>query len=214
MNEFKFWQDHLMHEPICKKLVENWQTIKNEILDLRDNYSNWFTSYPKFKIDDLETGKKVRMYDNNWTITALSTLTEEYAAENSKAEKTGKSTLEKLVKRYRSKLLPTLDSIINEPNKNEILTNVFVSILHPGVVIRPHQGYSKEYMRIHLGLVCDPECKITVGDETKTWEEGKLIAFKDGGPYYHSVVHGGTKDRYILSLDLKLSYLKQYIEVI
>jgi aspartyl/asparaginyl beta-hydroxylase (cupin superfamily) len=214
MLELEFWEDYLIEEPICKKLLTNWELIRNEILDLKNNYSNWFTNYPKFKIDDLETGKKVRMYDNNWTITALSTLTEEYSAENSRAEKTGKSTLEKLVKRYRSKLLPTLDSIINQPNKDETLTNIFVSILHPGVIIRPHQGYSKEYMRVHLGLICDPECKITVGDVTKTWEEGKLIAFKDGGPYYHSVIHNGTKDRYILSLDIKLSYLKNYIEVL
>jgi aspartyl/asparaginyl beta-hydroxylase (cupin superfamily) len=214
MSELEFWEDCLTEEPICKQLVEKWQLILDEILNLKNNYSNWFTNYPKFKIDDLQTGKKVRMYDNVWEITALSTLTDEYNTENTRAEKTGKSTLEKLVKRYRSKLLPTLDSIISHPNKEEILTNVFVSILHPGVVIRPHQGYSKEYMRIHLGLICDPECKITVGEKTKTWKDGKILAFKDGGPYYHSVMHNGTIDRYILSLDIKLSYLKDYIEVL
>lgn len=214
MSEFEFWEDYLVAEPICKQLTENWKSIKDEILELKNNYSNWFTNYPKFKINDLKTGQKVRMYDNIWEITALSTLTEEYSTENNRAEKTGKSTLEKLVKRYRSKLLPTLDSIIAQPNKDEILANVFVSILHPGVIIRPHQGYSKEYMRIHLGLICDPDCRITVGEKTKTWEEGKLLAFKDGGPYYHSVEHRGTVDRYILSLDIKLSYLKDYIEVL
>jgi aspartyl/asparaginyl beta-hydroxylase (cupin superfamily) len=66
-------------------------------------------------------------------------------------------------------------------------------------------------MRIHLGLVCDPECKITVGDETMTWEEGKILAFKDGGPHYHQVKHNGNKDRYILSIDLKLDYLENYL---
>jgi aspartyl/asparaginyl beta-hydroxylase (cupin superfamily) len=211
MTEPEFWEDKLIDEPICKKLSESWESIRDEILDLEKNYSSWFTNYPKFKIDDLETGKKVRMYDNIWKIIALSTLTGEYSAENSKAERTGKSSLEKLVKRYRHKLLPTLDSIISEPNFEGILTNVFVSILEPGVIIRPHQGYSKEYMRVHLGLICDPECRITVGDKTKTWEEGKIIAFKDGGPYKHSVKHEGTRDRYIFSFDLKLDYLKQYI---
>jgi aspartyl/asparaginyl beta-hydroxylase (cupin superfamily) len=66
-------------------------------------------------------------------------------------------------------------------------------------------------MRIHMGLICDPECKITVDAETKTWTEGKILAFKDGGPYYHSVVHNGTKDRYIFSFDLSLEYLSPYI---
>jgi aspartyl/asparaginyl beta-hydroxylase (cupin superfamily) len=213
MIELEFWEEKLSSEPICKKLTESWQSIRDEILKLEENYSSWFTNYPKFKIDDLDTGKKVRMYDNIWKITALSTLTEEYATENSKAEKTGKSSLEKLVKRYRHKLLPTLDPIISEPNSEGILTNVFVSILEPGVIIRPHQGYSKEYMRVHLGLICDPECRITVGDKTKTWEEGKIIAFKDGGPYYHSVLHRGKINRYILSLDLRLTYLHQYINI-
>lgn len=211
MNEPEFWEDYLIEEPVCQQLCENWKKIRDEILDLKQNYSNWFTKYPKFKVEDPNTKQKVRLYENDWTITALSKLSEDYNIENNKAEKTGGSSLEKLVKRYRSKLLPTLHSIIGDLDKDNTLSNVFVSILSPGVIINPHVGYSKEYMRIHLGLVCDPECKITVGEETKTWEEGKILAFKDGGPYYHQVRHNGEYDRYILSLDLKLSYLIQYI---
>lgn len=211
MSEPQFWEEYLTEEPVCKQLCENWKQIKDEILNLRENHSNWFTKYPKFKVEDPKTKEKVRLYENNWTITALSKLSESYNAENSRAEKTGGSSLEKLVKRYRSKLLPTLNSIINGLDQDETLSNVFVSILSPGVIIKPHVGYSKDYMRIHLGLICDPECKITVGNETKTWEEGKILAFKDGGPYYHQVKHSGINDRTILSLDLKLSYLEKYI---
>lgn len=207
-----FWQDQLIEEPICKRMMENWEAIRDEILSLKETHSNWFVNYPKFKIEDPETHQNVRMYDNNWTITALSRLSETYEAENNRAEKTGGDKLEKLVKRYRSKLLPTLHNIVNQPDQDGILTNIFVSILSPGVIIRPHQGYSKDYMRIHLGLICDPKCKLTVGEETKTWEPGKVLAFKDGGPYYHSVVHAGIDDRYILSFDLKLDYLNQYIK--
>jgi len=213
MNEPQFWEEYIAEEPVCKQLCENWQQIRDEILDLKKNYSNWFIKYPKFKVEDPETKQKVRLYENDWTITALSKLSEGYNVENNKAEKTGKSSLEKLVKRYRSKLLPTLDSIIKQLDQDEVLSNVFVSILSPGVVIKPHVGYSEEYMRIHLGLICDPECKITVGDETKTWKEGEILAFKDGGPYYHQVKHNGKTDRYILSLDIKLSYLNNYINI-
>jgi len=206
-----FWQDQLLEEPICKAIVKNWESIRDEILLMKETHGKFFTKYPKFKIKDPETEESVRMYDNNWTITALSRLAESYEAENNRAEKTGGDSLEKLIKRYRPKLTPVLHSIVDQPDKDGILTNIFISILSPGVIIRPHQGYSKDYMRIHLGLVCDPKCKITVGDETKSWEPGKIIAFKDGGPYYHSVVHNGINDRYILSFDLKLEYLKQYI---
>jgi aspartyl/asparaginyl beta-hydroxylase (cupin superfamily) len=63
-------------------------------------------------------------------------------------------------------------------------------------------------MRIHLGLVCDPECVITVGDQSRVWREGEIIAFKDGGPYLHSVAHNGTADRWVLVFDLTLDYLR------
>lgn len=211
MNEPEFWENYLTQEPVCQQLCENWEKIRDEILSLKQNYSNWFTKYPKFKVENPTTKQKVRLYENDWTITALSKLSENYNVENNKAEKTGGSSLEKLVKRYRAKLLPTLHNIIGDLDKDDTLSNVFVSILSPGVIINPHVGYSKDYMRIHLGLVCDPECKITVGEKTKTWEEGKILAFKDGGPYYHKVFHNGTIDRYILSIDIKLSYLSQYI---
>jgi hypothetical protein len=62
-----------------------------------------------------------------------------------------------------------------------------------------------------MGLDCDPGCVITVGNEQRVWENGKIIAFKDGGPYPHSVKHNGTKQRIIASFDVDLSYLKTIV---
>jgi aspartyl/asparaginyl beta-hydroxylase (cupin superfamily) len=67
-------------------------------------------------------------------------------------------------------------------------------------------------MRVHLGLVCDPLCEITVGPDKRTWKEGELLAFKDGGAYPHSVTHNGTHDRLILIFDLTLDYLRSVID--
>lgn len=213
MTEPEFWDSYLYDEPICKQLVANWEPIRDEILRMKDKFPQFFGPYPKFKITDLETQKKVKMYENNWTVSPISKYDENYNEVESVKKHAG-DNLEHLIQKYRKRVLPTIHKIISEVEENEILSNVFVSVLQPGVIIRPHQGYSKEYMRIHLGLICDPGCEITVGETTRTWEEGKLIAFKDGGPYYHSVVHNGTNDRYILSIDLKLTYLKQYIEIL
>lgn len=213
MTEPEFWDSYLYDEPICKQLVANWEPIRDEILRMKDKFPQFFGPYPKFKITDLETQKKVKMYENNWTVSPISKYDENYNEVESVKKHAG-DNLEHLIQKYRKRVLPTIHKIISEVEENEILSNVFVSVLQPGVIIRPHQGYSKEYMRIHLGLICDPGCEITVGETTRTWEEGKLIAFKDGGPYYHSVVHNGTDDRYILSIDLKLTYLKQYIEIL
>ena len=143
----EFWEDQLVEEPICKALVENWEAVRDEILLMKETHNKLFAKYPKFKIKDPETQESVRMYDNDWTITALSTLAESYEAENNRARKTGGDSLEKLIKRYRPKLTPVLHSIVNQPDKDGILTNIFISILSPGVIIRPHQGTSHSNIR-------------------------------------------------------------------
>lgn len=212
MNEPAFWQEYIINEPICKQLVKDWKKIKREVLIAKFLFPSFVNPYPKFRVSDPETGKRVKIYENDWKVTPISRFDNEYVEVNNiiKKIKKGKN-LDQLIKRYRRWVYPTIHNIIKVPEQEGIVANVFVSILSPGTIIRPHQGYSKNYMRIHLCLIEDPDCNITVGDETKTWKEGQLLAFKDGGPYYHSVIHNGTKDRYILSVDLKLDYLKQYI---
>lgn len=107
--------------------------------------------------------------------------------------------------------LPTISSLIGPLEKQGTLRNVFVSRLVPGSQIHPHRGWTPDFLRVHLGLVCDPLCTITVGNVTKTWAPGKLLAFKDGGPYLHSVSHRGSHERIVMSIDLRLSYLAQFI---
>jgi aspartyl/asparaginyl beta-hydroxylase (cupin superfamily) len=91
------------------------------------------------------------------------------------------------------------------------LRNGFVSRLRPGSVIHPHRGWTNQYLRIHMGLLCDPACRLTVGTETHAWRPGQLLAFKDGGPYLHSVRHDGSRDRVVVSFDLRLSYVAPFI---
>lgn len=210
MTEPAFWDSYLLEEPCCKEFLDNWSNLKRDVFFAIEKYPQFFVDYPKYKVTLPGTDQKVRMYENTWKVTAWSRFDEMYSEVDRVGKKLGDS-VEKLLNRYIKKNIPDTYAIIEKYQQQDVLSNVFVSILSPGTVIHPHQGHSKEYMRCHIGLVCDPECKITVGDETKTWEEGKLIAFKDGGPYYHSVKHEGNCDRIIFSFDLKLDYLKQYI---
>jgi carbamoyl-phosphate synthase small subunit len=62
-----------------------------------------------------------------------------------------------------------------------------------------------------LRLLADAGCRITVGPETRTWKTGQLLAFKDGGPHLHSVMHEGEHERIVMSYDLSLRYLGQFI---
>ena len=109
------------------------------------------------------------------------------------------------------KVCPTIDSLIGDLEKEGKLANSFVSRIIPGTIIEPHVGRTDKWLRIHLGILCDPDCKITVGSESQAWEEGKLLAFIDGPPVPHSVHHNGTKDRVIFSIDLRREYVRSFL---
>ena len=75
-----------------------------------------------------------------------------------------------------------------------------VSLLDPGTSIRPHCGGSNTRMRIHLGLAVPQGASLTVGGETRHWEEGKCLIFDDS--FEHSVEHTGSEPRLVLIVDV------------
>lgn len=83
------------------------------------------------------------------------------------------------------------------------MKTAFFSILAPGKHIPAHRGPYKGLIRCHLGLlVPDPaaECRIRVGTEYASWEEGKLLVFDD--TYEHEVWNDTGGDRVVLFLDV------------
>lgn len=77
------------------------------------------------------------------------------------------------------------------------------SILAPGKHIPEHNGPYKGVVRYHLGLkVPEPreQCRIRVGDEIVTWEEGKSLIFDD--TYEHEVWNDTDGERVVLFLDV------------
>src|SRR3546814_9348823 len=55
----------------------------------------------------------------------------------------------------------------------------FFSALKPGTHIPPHNGATNTPLTVHMPLVIPPDCALRVGDETRTWEPGKLLMFDD-----------------------------------
>jgi hypothetical protein len=198
-----FWQDQLKNTPICKSLVENYSQIKEEVIKFVSDPDALY-NYPKYNVGDAP------LYENYWKAVPFSVFEGEFISMYASPDE--KQFLKFIVKNAKQNC-PTVAKVIDPFEQEGNLSNCFVSRLIPGSIINPHRGWTPDYMRIHLGLVCDPECKITVGTETQTWEEGKLIAFKDGGPHPHSVRHGGTAERIILSVDVKISYLQQFVDI-
>lgn len=75
------------------------------------------------------------------------------------------------------------------------------SALQPGTHIAPHIGYADGVLRCHLGLVGCSGCSIRVGEEIRTWTEGKCLVFDDTTE--HEVWHRGDETRIVLLLDFK-----------
>ena len=99
-------------------------------------------------------------------------------------------------------ILPVTTSIIEQ--LPEIVSHVKgatkISVLQPGTEIRPHHGPTNTRIRLHMGLKVSKEAFITVGNVTRTWEEGKILAFDDS--FTHSVVNGGDEPRVALISDV------------
>ncbi|CAI9155265.1 unnamed protein product [Rangifer tarandus platyrhynchus] len=75
------------------------------------------------------------------------------------------------------------------------------SIMHPGTHVWPHTGPTNCRLRMHLGLVIPKEgCKIRCANETRTWEEGKVLIFDDS--FEHEVWQDATSFRLIFIVDV------------
>ena len=59
------------------------------------------------------------------------------------------------------------------------LTTAALYFLGPRSRILPHQGVCSDIMRAHLGLVVPPGCYLRVGEEVRSWEEGRWLVFDD-----------------------------------
>jgi len=197
-----FWQDKIAELPICVDLINNFKSIKDEVETFLKN-SDILQEYPKYEV----AGKN--LYENYWKALPLSEFKGEYISDNFDEEQM--RFLIELIKTSKQNL-PTIQNVITDLECSGHLANVFISRLVPGSIINPHRGWTNDWMRIHLGIVCDSECKITVGEETKAWEEGKILAFKDGGTHLHSVKHEGSSERIILSMDVSIKYIESFFK--
>jgi hypothetical protein len=195
-NEPPFWDDRLHRIPWCLQVLAQAESIRTEVLALIKGFRP-FMPYPKY----------ANLYNNTWDAFPLSVFQGEHI-ELSK-EKLSVS-MAPMISMFRDKL-PVTSSTIEALEGQGHLRNVFVSRLVPGSVINPHRGWTPDYLRIHLCLSEDPGCRITVGPITRSWQRGQLLAFKDGGPYLHSVLHQGQQERIILSYDLNLRYAAAFI---
>jgi ornithine lipid ester-linked acyl 2-hydroxylase len=112
----------------------------------------------------------------------------------------------KIKKNFRE--MPKSVNILNQING---IVSASVSILEPGVEIKPHCGDTDAIYRVHLGLKIPeelPNCGIQVGNDKKSWKEGEVIIFNDAT--IHSAWNLTKEIRYVLIIDvLKEEFFNQ-----
>lgn len=78
--------------------------------------------------------------------------------------------------------------------------SVLLSLLRPGAHIPPHHGMLNTRLICHLPLVVPQGCWLRVGNETRLWEEGKLLIFDDS--IVHEAMNPTDELRIILLFDI------------
>jgi hypothetical protein len=200
-----FWENHLLEVPLCGHLTQYAEDIKSEVLNYIQQ-PNILFDYPLYSVEDFQNNS-IPLYENLWKVVPVSIFDEEFISDLGDREN---SMISNIITNSKWNC-PILSTLISGLESQGDLNNCFISKLSPGSVINSHKGLTSDCMRIHLGLVCDPECKITIGTESRSWEYGKLLAFKYDDQNIFGVKHEGTFDRIILSLDLSISYLQKYV---
>jgi aspartyl/asparaginyl beta-hydroxylase (cupin superfamily) len=77
---------------------------------------------------------------------------------------------------------------------------VLFSRLEPGAHIPPHSGMLNSRLICHLPLIVPTGCWLRVGNETREWEEGKLLIFDDS--IEHEAKNPSGELRIILLFDI------------
>ena len=78
--------------------------------------------------------------------------------------------------------------------------SVLFSRLLPGAHIPPHHGMLNSRLICHLPLIIPSGCWLRVGNETREWEEGKLLIFDDS--MEHEAKNPSDETRIILLFDI------------
>jgi hypothetical protein len=78
--------------------------------------------------------------------------------------------------------------------------SVLFSKLTPGAHIPPHHGMLNCRLIGHLPLIVPDGCWLRVGNETRQWEEGKLLIFDDS--FEHEARNESAETRIVLLFDL------------
>jgi aspartyl/asparaginyl beta-hydroxylase (cupin superfamily) len=83
------------------------------------------------------------------------------------------------------------------------ISSASFNLLEPHTTIKPHNGDTNAIIRCHMGIdvpAAAPKCAFRVGDEIRSWEDGKFLMFCDA--HEHTAWNNSERKRYILVVDV------------
>lgn len=164
------WFYSLEEAPELKILEDNYPTILEELKQLRQNSENGY--WLNTFPDYLMPGSK-----NKWQVYTFQFFGIRHP--------------------LNCNVCPKTYHILKQiPN----LISADFSYLPAHTHIKPHKGFTKMVLRAHLGLIIPEGCQLRVGDETRTWQEGKMLVFDDS--FDHEAWNNSDYDRFVLMLDI------------
>lgn len=163
----------------AKHLENAWQDIRTELdaalsLRLQNHLSNapqWFAAYPHYVISETE-GVAWKTLD--FSFFGIKNL-------------------------HNCRQCPHTAKLLEQIPE---LVSASFSMMEPQTHILPHKGFTQMVLRCHLGLfVPHPEqCALRVGNQTRSWKEGKLMVFNDS--FEHEAWNKSDKQRAVLMFDI------------
>ncbi|ALT79274.1 aspartyl/asparaginyl beta-hydroxylase domain-containing protein [Paucibacter sp. KCTC 42545] len=76
----------------------------------------------------------------------------------------------------------------------------YFSTIAPTTHILPHCGFTNAHLRCHLTLSTSEGCRIRVGEQVRTWQDGRLMIFDD--TFEHEVWNDSDNSRTVLLFDI------------
>jgi len=198
--------------PITNYLIDNWQLIRDELIQFRLEKTNMNlleVQHSSNKLNFKETVHlKQPLFQGNILAVAL------YVHRNilTLSEATQMKWSDEEKERWWNdniNSMPTISKWLKEHQTH--LNGVVFYAAQPGSYINHHYGVDDTHdnFRMHLCLTGDPECKFNIENEIHAWTPGELFAFDDA-MYFHGIKHRGSNPRIILSIDIKKSALQDF----
>ncbi|XP_037829267.1 aspartyl/asparaginyl beta-hydroxylase [Kryptolebias marmoratus] len=168
------------YSDLVKMLERNWKTIRDEALAVMDRDSGRFVPEEENLREKGDWGQYTLWQQGRKVGTACQGVPKTCALMDRFPEATG-------CKRGQIKF----------------------SVMQPGTHVWPHTGPTNCRLRMHLGLVVPkPGCRIRCTDQTREWDEGKVLIFDDS--FEHEVWQEASSYRLIFIVDVWHPELTQY----